>query len=73
MPRPKPTQPRVRKRKIDLDRVRSRLYRIVLEGSDRDAVAAARALARDAQEQGPQGPSENLLEDLRDALVDKGL
>ena len=64
-----------RKRKIDLDRVRSRLYSITLGDDDRLAVAAARVLLQDSQAaQHVSAPSESLLEDISNALaVDRHL
>ena len=63
----------VRKRKIDADRVKSRLYQVVLEGNDRDAVTAARVLLRETADAESRGPDDNLLSELRDALVREGL
>ena len=63
----------VRKRKIDLDRARTRLYNIVLEGADKDAVAAARVLFREASIPATTAPNVDLLEDLRKAMIEEGL
>ena len=52
---------------MDPERVKSRLFRIVLEGEDRDAVAAARVLLREAPAV-TEGPKTDLLDDLRHAL-----
>ena len=57
----------VRRRKVDPGRIRSRLFSIVLEGEDRDAVAAARVLLAGQPDTGP-GPDTDLLAELRDAL-----
>ena len=62
----------VRKRRVDPDRVRSRLYRIVLEGEDRDAVAAARVLLQGQAEKG-DGPDAGLLAELKEALAGDAL
>ena len=63
----------VRRRRIDLDRVRSRLYTIVLEGEDRAAIAAARVLLLDAPTSADEGPDASLLADIQAALVQKNL
>ena len=63
----------VRRRRIDLDRVRSRLYTIVLEGEDRAAIAAARVLLLDAPTSTDEGPKPALLDSIREALVQKNL
>ena len=65
----------VRKRKVDLKRVRSRLYNIVLEGTDKEAVAAARVLLgaepnRNVEE---SKADPQYLEQIRAALHGKGL
>ena len=54
----------VRKRKVDLERVRSRLYSIVLSGEDREAVQAARVLLSERREETATGPDIDLLEKL---------
>lgn len=61
------TASRVRKRKIDLDRVRSRLYQIVLFGPNREAIQAARVLLREDDAPG-QPVNKDLLKELTDAL-----
>ena len=64
---------RIRRRKIDPARIRSRLYRIVLEGDDKDAVNAARVLLRETTDGDGQGPDQSLLEELKQALSSDGL
>lgn len=60
----------VRKRKIDLERVRSKLYTIALEGADRDAVGAARVLMNHARQSPEDGQVDlDMLEQLKDALA----
>ena len=58
---------RIRKRAVDPDRVRSRLYDIVLTGEDKDAVNAARVLLRE-QPEVHDGPDGDLLAQLATAL-----
>ena len=57
-------------RKVSLDKVRRRLYDIVLEGEDRDSVNAARILLRE-DEAGEAGPDTALLDDVRRALMNE--
>ena len=67
-----PARRRVRKRKIDPARVRSRLYEIVLDGADKDAVAAARVLLADRTHE-EAAPDVDMLDDIRQALIKDGL
>ena len=52
---------RIRRRKVCPDRIRSRLFEIVLTGEDRDAVNAARVLLSQDRGQVAGGPDEDLL------------
>ena len=59
---------RVRRRKVCPDRIRSRLFEIVLTGDDRDAVNAARVLLSQDRDRADGGPDEDLLANLTAAL-----
>ena len=65
----------VRKRKIDVARVRSRLYNIVLDGDDKEAVSAARVLlnSEPAQNVAESRADPEYLAAIREALHGKGL
>ena len=63
----------IRKRRIDPDRIRSRLYRIVLNGQDRDAVQAARVLLGEKHDTEAAEPDPDLLAELAAAVKEQEL
>lgn len=66
------TGSRARRRKIDLERTRSRLYAITLDGDDKEAIQAARVLLKDYNTGQAEEVDDNLLMEVVDALRDTG-
>lgn len=64
---------RVRRRRlISYDRVRTRLYNIVLDGEDFHAIQAARVLLGEKKGEGAPAVDASLLQEIADALEQQG-
>ena len=58
---------------MDLERVRERLMAIVLEGEDRDSIAAAHVLLNERKEPQIEGPDEDRLVEIAEGVRRMGL